>query len=284
MSRSWWCAAAWLPDGIAERVRITADDGVITGVETGADPTERDTLLPGVVLPGFANAHSHAFHRALRGHTHTAGGDFWSWREAMYALAGALDPDSCFEIARAVYMEMVLAGVTAVGEFHYVHHPSGGGGYDDPNAMGHALQAAAREAGLRLTLLDTCYLTSGIGHPAEGVAARFSDGTADAWAERVSLLRETPGFRVGAAVHSVRAVPPDAVATVARWARSRDAPLHVHLSEQAAENAACRSAYGRSPTEVLDDAGALGHDSTAVHAVHVTDGDVERLGSSGTSS
>lgn len=281
---SYWCHAAALPDGLAERVRIDVADGVITAVVSGTDRADGDVVLPGVTLPGFANAHSHAFHRALRGHTHAGGGDFWSWREQMYALAGALTPESLYALARAVYAEMVLAGVTAVGEFHYVHHPADGGRYDDPNAMGHALRTAARDAGLRLTLLDTCYLTGGIGVPVEGVARRFSDGDADRWAGRVGDLREGPAFRVGAAVHSVRAVPPEQVAAVAAWARERGAPLHAHLSEQRAENEACQAAYGRSPTALLDDRGFLGPGSTVVHAVHVSDGDIQRIGTTGTTS
>lgn len=283
-STAYWCDAAALPDGPADRVRITVVGGVITAVERGAERTADDVVLPGVVLPGFANAHSHAFHRALRGHTHGAGGDFWSWREQMYALAGALDPSNLYALARAVYAEMVLAGVTAVGEFHYVHHPASGGRYDDPNAMGHALRSAAQDAGLRLTLLDTCYLAGGVGEPLEGVARRFSDGDADQWAERVEGLRPEAGFRVGAAVHSVRAVPPEQVTVVAAWARERGVPRHAHLSEQPAENEACQAAFGCSPTALLDSGGFLGPGSTVVHAVHLTGADVQRIGASGTSS
>ena len=115
-----------------------------------------------MVLPGFANAHSHAFHRALRGRTHGDGGTFWTWRQQMYAVAATLDPDRYLALARAVYAEMVLAGYTVVGEFHYLHHAPGGRPYADPNAMGAALVQAATEAGIRLTLLDTCYLSGGL--------------------------------------------------------------------------------------------------------------------------
>lgn len=282
---AYWCERAALPDGMAERVRITVADGAITAVAPGVGRATDDVLLPGVVLPGFANAHSHVFHRALRGHTHAAGGDFWSWRDQMYALAGALTPETLHALARAVYAEMVLAGVTAVGEFHYVHHPDDGGRYDDPNAMGLALRGAAQDAGLRLTLLDTCYLTGGIGTPVAGAAERFSDGDAARWAERVEALpADDAGFRVGAAVHSVRAVPAEGIAAVAAWARERGAPLHAHLSEQRAENEACQAAYGRTPTEVLDEQGVLSPGSTVVHAVHVGARDVRRIGGTGTSS
>ena len=125
-------------------------------------PAAADTVLPGLVLPGFANTHSHAFHRALRGRTHDDGGTFWTWRDRMYALAGRLEPDSYLALARAVYAEMALAGVSVVGEFHYLHHRPGGARYPEPNAFGQALIQAAGEAGIRITLLDACYLAGGL--------------------------------------------------------------------------------------------------------------------------
>ena len=281
---AFWCEHAWLDTGVARRVRIVVGDGRITGVHPGVDPAPGDVRLPGLVLPGFANAHSHAFHRALRGRTHDRGGTFWTWRKQMYAVADRLDPDTYLALARATYAEMALAGVTCVGEFHYLHHPVGGGRYADPNAISEALVQAAAEAGIRLTLLDACYVAGGLedgGHlPLGEVQARFSDGDADTWAARVGELKERPGLRVGAAVHSVRAVPRDQLPTVVAAAAGR--PLHVHLSEQPAENAACAGFYGCSPTALLADAGALGPDTTAVHATHVTDDDVRVLGGSDT--
>ncbi len=191
---------------------------------------------------------------------------------------------------------MVSVGITTVGEFHYLHHGPDGTPYDDPNAMSHALVEAAHDAGLRITLLDTCYLTAGIGTPAEGVQRRFSDGTADAWATRLSRRPVTnaavsaagrgtsDGSTVsyGAAIHSVRAVPRDQMPTVAAWATEHDAPLHVHLSEQVAENQACIEAYGATPTEVLEQAGALGERTSVVHATHLSGRDVALLGGSRT--
>ncbi|MFC7501414.1 amidohydrolase family protein, partial [Nocardioides sp. GCM10030258] len=174
----------------------------------------------------MANAHSHAFHRALRGRTQQGTGSFWTWREQMYDLAGRLTPDLYFDLARATYAEMLAGGIGAVGEFHYLHHQPDGTPYDDPNEMGRALLAAADDVGIRIRLLDTCYLTAGIGQPAGGVQRRFSDGTADAWAERVAAFGDD---RVGAAIHSVRAVPQDQMATVAAGAAG--GPVHVHLSE-----------------------------------------------------
>ncbi|GAB4006170.1 formimidoylglutamate deiminase [Nocardioides ultimimeridianus] len=225
-------------------------------------------------VPTMANAHSHAFHRALRGRTQRGTGSFWTWREQMYDLAARLTPDLYFELARAAYAEMVAGGIGAVGEFHYLHHQPDGTPYDDPNEMGRALLAAANDAGIAIRLLDTCYLTSGIGRPPEGVQRRFSDGTAEAWAERVAAFGDD---RVGAAIHSVRAVPRDQMGTVA----SLGGPVHVHLSEQPAENDACLAAYGMTPTAVLAEEGVLGPRTTLVHATHLTDADVRLIGDSG---
>ena len=279
---SWWCEQAWLGEGPVARVRVEAAAGVVTAVHRGAAPMPGDTRLVGLVLPGFANAHSHAFHRALRGRTHDEGGTFWTWRERMYAVAQRLDPDSYLALARATYAEMALAGVTCVGEFHYLHHGPGGAAYDDPNAMGEALRQAARDAGIRLTLLDACYLAGGLdpeGHTAlSPVQQRFSDRSAVSWARRVGELRPDDGMRVGAAIHSVRAVPRRELADVA--AALPEAPLHAHLSEQWAENEAAMAFYGLTPTELLAGAGALGPRTTVVHAT--VGADLTLLGSTGT--
>jgi len=274
---AWWCEHAWLPHGLAASVRVTADDGrTITSVEPGAAVRPGDEALPGVVLPGFADAHSHAFHRALRGRTQAGRGSFWTWRRAMYEVAERLDPDSYETLATATYAELALAGVTCVGEFHYLHHGPGGRSYDDPNAMAEALRRAARRAGVRLTLLDTCYLTGGIGTPLTGAQLRFGDGDAAGWASRVGLLRADEGTRLGAAIHSVRAVPVDQLTAVPT--AFPGGPLHVHLSEQPAENAACLDAYGVTPTRLLHDHGALTPRTTAVHATHLTADDIALLG------
>jgi formiminoglutamate deiminase len=271
-----------LPSGPARDVLIEVDGGRFTSVTPDVPPSSGATLLGGAVLPGLANAHSHAFHRALRGRTHAGGGTFWTWRDAMYSLASRLDPDNYLALARAVYAEMALAGITTVGEFHYVHHGPGGQPYGDQNAMGHALQQAARDAGIRLTLLDTCYLEGGLdptGHlPLDELQLRFSDKTVDAWASRIRDIDAPPGTVTGAAVHSVRAVARDDLARVA--AASAGRPLHVHLSEQPAENRAARAYYGRTPAELLDESGALTPRTTVVHATHLTDDDIQVLGGS----
>ena len=277
--RRWWAAYALLPSGLAQDVTFEVAGGRLVAV-TAETVVGDATMLPGVVLPGLANAHSHAFHRALRGRTHDGRGTFWTWRTRMYALAAQLDPDSYLALATATYAEMALAGITTVGEFHYLHHSPGGASYDDPNAMGEALRQAASEAGIRLTLLDTCYVAGGLSHsghsPLDASQQRFGDGDADLWAQRASSLKESDGMRVGAALHSVRAVPRDQIGHVVAAAAGR--PLHVHVSEQPAENEACQGFYGMTPTALLDVEGVLGPLTSAVHATHLTDEDVATLG------
>ncbi|WP_411111481.1 formimidoylglutamate deiminase [Streptomyces sp. c-19] len=288
---TYWLEHAWLDTHVEPGVALTVSmsgsaagqDGRIAAVRTGVEaPPPGAAVLRGLTIPGLANAHSHAFHRALRGTVQVGSGTFWTWREVMYAVAQRLTPDSYFALARAVYAEMALAGITSVGEFHYLHHAPGGAPYADPNAMGEALIAAAADAGIRITLLDTAYLSSGFGAAPERHQLRFTDGTADAWAERVSALKERDGVRVGAAIHSVRAVPADQLATVARWAQDRKVPLHVHLSEQTAENDACQAAHGMTPTQLLAEHGVLGPRTTGVHNTHMTRTDVDLIGSTST--
>lgn len=286
---AWHAAYAWLPDGLARDVTLVAEGGRFTEINVRQAPGELcphldATPLPGIAFPGFANAHSHAFHRALRGRTQRERGSFWTWRNAMYAVAARLDPDRYLALARATYAEMALAGVTAVGEFHYLHHGPGGQPYDEPNVMGEALIEAAADAGIRITLLDACYLAGGLGAgghlPLEGVQERFGDGHVDGWAGRFASLRSSESVRIGAAIHSVRAVPSEALAVVAEVAG--DQPLHVHLSEQPAENEACMEVYGISPTALLHAEGVLGTSTTAVHATHVSASDIATLGGTGT--
>jgi formiminoglutamate deiminase len=281
-TRAWHAELAWLGDRVAADVLIEASGDRFTTVTPGVPEAAHAVRLAGLTLPGLANAHSHAFHRALRGRVQTGGGTFWTWREQMYAIAARLDPDTYFALARAVYAEMALAGISCVGEFHYLHHRPGGAPYDEPNAMGDALIAAAREAGIRITLLDTCYLAGGIGEPLNGPQLRFGDGSAEGWRQRVDAQRGAPHARIGAAVHSVRAVPREQLGTVAAWARERGAPLHVHLSEQPAENEQCLAAYGISPTRLLAEAGSLGPRTVAVHATHLDEADIGLLGTTRT--
>ena len=261
-------------------VRITVSNGVISNVEDGVDAQASDVCIAGVVMPGLVNAHSHAFHRALRGRTHGGSGDFWSWRTPMYEIANRLTPETYGELAAMTFAEMALSGITGVGEFHYIHHQADGTKYTNPNEMGLAMVEASKRAGIRMALLDVAYLHGGLDKP-EPLAEqkRFSDGTIDSWLDRVDALGEGgEGWTVGMAPHSVRAVHPSELEEVV--ANRHGKVVHVHVSEQPAENAACIAATGKTPTQVLADAGLLGRHFTAVHATHLTAADISLLGSS----
>ena len=293
MTARYWCERAWLGGPRAEPgVVIEVEGDRIAGVASGVRTRPEDAVpLAGLTLPALANAHSHAFHRALRGRTHCGRGSFWTWRDLMYRVAARLDPDRYYRLARAVFAEMALAGIGVVGEFHYVHHRREGRAHDGPNSMGATLVTAARDAGLRLTLLDTLYLHGGLDprttggySPLKPEQARFSDGSAERWAERADGLAAAvsgPAVKVGAAVHSVRAVDPASIKVAVDWARDRDAPLHFHASEQPAENEQCLAVHGRTPVEVIAEAGGLGPGTTLVHATHVTEQDRTLIGEAG---
>ena len=261
-------------------VRITVSNGVIASVEDGVGAQASDVRISGVVMPGFVNAHSHAFHRALRGRTHGGAGDFWSWRTPMYEIANRLTPETYGELAAMTFAEMALSGITGVGEFHYIHHQQDGTRYANPNEMGLAMVAASQRAGIRMALLDVAYLHAALDKP-EPLAEqkRFSDGTIDNWLDRVDALGEGgENWTVGMAPHSVRAVHPNELEEVV--ANRHGKVVHVHVSEQPAENAACIAATGKTPTQVLADAGLLGRHFSAVHATHLTATDISLLGSS----
>lgn len=283
-----WCERVLDAGTVSHDVAIEVDAaGRIERVTPGT-PRLRGDLALGTVLPGMANAHSHAFHRVLRGRTHggaaTDSGDFWRWRERMYAVAGMLDPESYRALAVGVFGEMVAAGFTAVGEFHYVHHRPGGTPYQPAHAMELALASAASEVGVRLVLLDTFYLRGGVDAPLSAQQLRFGDRDAARWLERWHALREALGgsalVTLGAAVHSTRAVPPEALAVVAAGLPA-DVPLHVHVSEQPQENSDVLARYGRTPVGLLADAGLLTPRLAAVHATHLSDDDLALLGAAG---
>lgn len=283
---SYFCDAA-VVDGIVERdVLVQVLDGRLTRVEPRAPAGPDATHLEGLTIAGMANAHSHAFHRALRSRTQADRGSFWTWRDLMYEAASLLDPDNYFRLARATYAEMAMAGISCVGEFHYVHHQPDGTPYANPNELGDALLAAAAEAGIRITLLDTLYLHGGLsanGYESQNHRQqRFCDDDFDAWAERVDMVNVGPNQRLGAAIHSVRAVDPDSAHRLAQWATAQTvAPLHAHVSEQRAENEQCLAHHGTTPVGLLDRSSCLNGRFTAVHATHLTDADISTMGASG---
>lgn len=246
-------------------------------------------------LPAMVNAHSHAFQRGLRGlgerpapEAH-AGDDFWSWREAMYLLAGGLGPESMRALAARAYAEMAAAGYGAVGEFHYVHHRPDGRPYEDPNAMAVAVAEAALEAGLVVVLLPAAYHRAGWDEahlpPAAG-QLRFCDASADQFLARVDALRDwaakRPGASVGVAAHSVRAVPADWLGAIAAYAERHGLVRHLHAAEQRRELVECEREHGCSPIELLERNGFLGERTSVVHGIHVSSRDIELLAESRT--
>lgn len=274
---------AWLGgESCSSNVRITFTNGLISAIEPDVAPNADDSRVAGVLIPGFVNAHSHAFHRALRGRTHSGLGDFWAWRTLMYQVANRLTPENYLALATAVFGEMTLAGITHVGEFHYVHHQQNGEQYNDPNEMGKAIVEAAHRVGIRLTLLDVAYLHGGLnGEQLGDEQKRFCDLSVERWLERVQSFGNGNAMHtIGLAPHSVRAVHEAELAQIAKYRNNR--VVHIHVSEQPAENIACIKATGRTPTQQLSDANLLGSFTTAIHATHLTVEDISLLGKSKT--
>lgn len=267
----WHAEQAWL--GFAAKdVLIEVEAGTIKSVTPHASAPPAATILAGWTIPGLANVHSHVFQHSLRGEVESGAGDFWTWRREMYRRTEWERADY-FNYARAVFQEMLEAGITAVGEFHYLHQHG--------NELAEALIEAAAEVGIRITLIDACYLRGGLdGRPLDDAQQSFSDGDVDRWAQRVDDLKDGDWVRIAAAIHSVRAVDPSSMRTVAAWARKRGAPLHIHLAEQPAEVEECQAVEHCTPAELLEREGILGPDLTAVHAIHVGDHDIELLGAS----
>ena len=246
-------------------------------------------------IPAMANAHSHAFQRDLRGaaerpapEAHVAD-DFWSWREPMYRLARAHDPDSMRAVPGRVYAEMAAAGYGAVREFHYVHHRPDGTPYEDPNAMAIAVAEAARAAGLVVVLLPAAYHRAGWDGgdlPPSPGQRRFCDPDVETYLARVDALRawaaDRDGVHVGVAAHSVRAVPASWLEALAAYADEHGLVRHVHAHEQPRELAECRAEHGVSPIELLHRTRFLGPRTSLIHGIHVDADDVRRLAESDT--
>jgi len=238
--------------------------------------------------PAMANAHSHAFQRALRGRVERLSpdrhDDFWAWRTEMFALAGALDPPRMRALAEATYREMAGAGYGVVGEFHYVHHQPDGAPYADPNEMAHAVAEAARAAELPIVLLPAAYHRNGWDRgdqpPLPG-QRRFCDADVETFLARVDQLRAwaTPleGVDVGVAAHSVRAVPSSWLEAIAQYADRQGLVIHVHAQEQRRELEECYAEHGCSPIELLGRTGFLGPRTSVIHGIHVSERDIEIL-------
>ncbi|HTB17974.1 MAG TPA: formimidoylglutamate deiminase [Bryobacteraceae bacterium] len=290
----------WLPDLIytggefRSGLAMFADaGGVITRFSSQPDDlAHAQRLTNRALLPGLVNGHSHAFQRALRGRTEhrTAHGrdSFWTWRESMYRAAKLLSPEGLYQASRMAFLEMLLGGITTVGEFHYVHHAAGGTPYSNRNELALEVLRAARDTGLRIALLRTAYVRSGWNKPAEPGQARFitprvEDFIADTDALRTTLASAQHADRawVGVAPHSLRAVPLPYLREVAAYARAQQLPMHMHVSEQPADVEANLGEYGMRPVELLDQQGLLDSRFTAVHAIHITGEEVSALSRAG---
>ena len=262
------------------------ENGQFTEAPQRADTSStRIVDLPGkALLPGFVNVHSHSFQRLIRGKSESrivSGNDFWSWRGTMYHAASRLDPQDVYDVARMAFLEMALAGTTTVGEFHYLHNAPNGQPYDDPNLLSRQVIAAAQSVGIRIVLLRTAYLRSGYELPRDPGQIRFFESTS-AFLENMSALingysTASSEVRFGVAPHSIRAVPLSDLKEIARWSRGNELPLHMHVAEQVAENAACLREYGVTPIKLLSKEKLLGPDFTAVHAIHISSDEIAML-------
>ncbi|HZZ37712.1 MAG TPA: formimidoylglutamate deiminase [Acidobacteriaceae bacterium] len=275
---------AFLP----KRAICVSDDGRVEAIVASDTASDSVIDLPGkALLPGFINVHSHSFQRLIRGKAESravSGRDFWSWRGTMYHAAAHLDPQQVYDVARMAFLEMLMAGTTTVGEFHYLHTAPDGRPYDDPNLLAKQVIAAAQSVGIRIVLLRCAYLRSGFELPRDPGQTRFFE-TREAFLKNIDLLvRDTPAddtVQVGVAPHSIRAVPLDDIRAIAAWARQHRLPLHMHMAEQVAENEACLREYGAPPVALLGKAGLLGPDWTAIHAIHITPGEIAMLADAG---
>ena len=287
--------AAYLPQGWARDVLVTVTDGVITAIDASAPMERQPSRAPeferidGIVVPGMPNAHSHAFQRAMAGNAEyrmSARDSFWTWRQAMYALANRVGPEDLQVVATQLFVEMLKAGYTCVAEFHYLHRPGAGAPYATANSLWEAVGNAARAAGIGLTFLPTLYQSSDFGGQAlRDEQARFfldTDEFLRAIEERIGAERRARGgsmLRTGAAFHSLRAVPLDQLRRAALALRSIDAnmPVHIHVAEQILEVRACERATGRRPIELLLDQALLTPHWCVVHATHATAAELEGL-------
>ena len=284
----------WQPDYLYTGGRfvsgwtLTADgDGRITRIGPAQRGVEAVRLPNRALLPGLVNAHSHAFQRVLRGRTEArthAQDSFWTWREQMYHAAVSLSPEDVYTASRMAFLEMVLGGITTVGEFHYLHHAPDGTPYADPNELAHQVIRAAQDVGLRICLLRVAYARAGHNLAPNPRQSRFIERDAETFIKHTEKLRtELPTAWPGIAPHSVRAVPLDYLKEVTAWAAQHDLPVHSHVAEQTAEIAACVNEHGRGPIELWATEGLLNERFTGVHGIHVNAREIKALADSGAS-
>jgi formimidoylglutamate deiminase len=292
-------SVAWLPDLLYLNGRFERDmalvcdaSGRITHIARASEVAARSIhhLRNRALLPGLVNAHSHAFQRVIRGRTEYRTGardSFWTWREMMYSAATRLTPEDIYDASRMAFLEMATGGITAVGEFHYLHHTPLGTAYDDPNLLAKEVIRAARDVGMRIALLRVAYARSGYLTPPNERQSRFIERDAETYLRNVDALhgelaRSGVGVGLdaawaGVAPHSVRAVPLPYLKEVFRFASARELPVHMHLAEQSAEITACMEEYGRTPVHLLETEGLLSNRFTGVHVIHITQEEAQAL-------
>ena len=287
---------SWLPDLLFTGERFEAGPALVADahgriLRLSRDPADLAAAqrLPGrALLPGLVNTHSHAFHRVIRGRTEFRSGaqrdTFWTWREMMFQAATSLDPDDLYRASRMAFLEMALAGITTVGEFHYLHNDPAGRPYAEANAMALAVVRAAREVGLRICLLHCAYARAGWRRAPSVAQQRFIIPTPDEYLERCARLQTSLAAATAAgdawtgfAPHSVRAVPPDYLRALRPALRAAAAPVHMHLCEQTGENEACLAEHDTTPLGLLEREAFLDAHFTAVHAIHIANHEIGAL-------
>lgn len=286
-----WQADFIYKDGVFlsnHRVGCEAN-GLSSGLTPVHESADQIILKDRAILPGLVNAHSHAFQRVIRGRTEYrtlhSKDSFWTWREMMYSAATRLTPEDVYDASRMAFLEMVLSGITSVGEFHYLHHGPDGIAYDDPNLLAKEVVRAANDVGLRIALLRVAYARSGFETDANPQQVRFIENDPEIFLKHLeqlaSDLKQSTANHMawtGVAPHSVRAVPLAYLKTIIAFAKKRELPTHMHLAEQPAEVSACIAEHGRSPVALLETEGLLSERFTGVHAIHVTPKAVAMLG------
>lgn len=276
---------ALLPDGWKENVRITISGGLIVGIDVSAKPQRGDDCHA-LGIPGMPNLHSHAFQRGMAGLTEVRGSgadSFWTWRDAMYWFVERINPEHLRAIAALAYVEMLEAGFTRVGEFHYLHHDINGNAYSDPAELSHAIIAAAADSGIGLTHLPVFYAHGGFGAINAGDAQRRFITNPDSFARLLDGVRSAaatlPDAIVGVAPHSLRAVTADELRELEQLGRA--GPVHIHIAEQLKEVEDCLAWSGRRPVDWLMDHADVDERWCLVHATHSDEGEALAVAQSG---
>ncbi|HKO96932.1 MAG TPA: formimidoylglutamate deiminase [Pyrinomonadaceae bacterium] len=295
-SNAWSADLAYIDGRFLRNRPIACDEhGMILDPQSTGNLRSPALLGNRAILPGLVNAHSHAFQRVIRGRTEyrttNTTDSFWTWREMMYSAAVRLTPEDVYDASRMAFLEMALSGITAVGEFHYLHHAPDGTPYDDPNLLAKEVVRAANDVGLRIALLRVAYARSGFESEPNPQQSRFIESEPQTYLKNLQRLADDLASTAagqspskawtGIAPHSVRAVSLSYLREIIPFASQKGLPVHMHVAEQPAEVSACIAEHGRSPVALLHTEGLLSERFTAVHAVHVTPKAIGMLAGSG---